>query len=108
MSITSSYGRVTLTGSLYPDGEIIEQAKVDSLGESPNAIAKLYQWQQGSPTMPGRWREIDRLLSCTIQRIGDTIVYDGTSEQLTAEVGLAEADAKVRWEYSTKECTTCS
>jgi hypothetical protein len=108
--MNSSYGpcEVHLFGSVYPEGEVIKKAKIDFLGESPNATARVYQWVDGSKMMPGRFRVFDTLGASTITSLSEDVFrVTGISQQMVEEVGLAEANAEVTWEVTVQGCESC-
>lgn len=109
-NMNSSYGpcEVRLYGSVYPEGEVIANGKIDFLGESPNATARLYQWIDGTGFMPGRFRVFDTIGAATVTNLTDDMFkIVGISQQMVEEVGLPEADATVTWEVLVQGCATC-
>lgn len=108
--MNSSYGpcEVRLFGSLYPEGETISKAKIDFLGESPNATARVYQWIPSDGPFPGRFRVFDTVAAATITNVTDQMFrVVGISQEMVDEVGLAPSDAEVTWEVTVFGCESC-
>ena len=109
--MNAQYGpcEVRIIGGLNSEDETLPKAKVTFLGESPNAIVRLYQFvpsaEHGSL---GRFRVIDTIGAATVSdHDDDGFTVSGVSQQLVEEVGLADSDATVIWEVKIKGCETC-
>jgi hypothetical protein len=109
--MNAQYGpcEVRIIGGLQAEDETLPKAKITFLGESPNAIVRLYQFIPASETSAvGRFRCIDTIGAATVSDQGDDgFTVTGVSQQLVEEVGLSDADATVIWEVKIKGCETC-
>lgn len=115
-----SYGpaRVEISGGQY-DTDVIAMAKIDLLGESPQASAQLYIFEPKQEAefdekgklitqeRDSRFRPIDRLTQAKITGDDRHFIIEGLSEQLMAEVGLDPTEALVRWDVIPKGCADC-
>lgn len=107
----SSYGPVDveLFGGLEPDGELVRKAKIDVLGEPPNATVRMYQWAS-NPTkgLPGRFRHFDTLTEAeVIDEHDGGFTVRGISDSGVTENGLPPADAVVTWKVTVRGCEDC-
>ncbi len=104
MTIISAIGPAALSAGTYSSDEQIKRAKVDVIGSSPNAKAKLYQWV---PAGLGGWEEVDRMTQATIDQRGEIVKFTGRSEMLITQMGLNPEDAEVSWTVTAKGCDGC-
>lgn len=106
--MNSSYGpcTVVLNDSVFPNGETIDKAKITTLGEPPNMMVKLYQWERGQFGVH-RFVEIDQMTNCTVQNTADGFIITGVSQQMVNEIGLDAADSLTTWIVDIKGCPTC-
>lgn len=84
---------VKVFSGLEPDGEEYRTCRLTFLGD------KVALWR----FFEGRWLQVDVLSSATT--VGDTVT--GVSKSLVQEVGLAPANAQVRWEIEEVGCRNC-
>ena len=101
----STIGPVTVEihGGIESDGDKITLAKLTSLGGSPHATVKLYQWRADQKN----FEEFDQLIECEIAETGRHITIKGQSTRLSEEVGLALNESTVRWEVDLTGCQEC-
>ena len=109
--MNAQYGpcEVRIIGGLQAEDETLPKAKLTFLGESPNALVRLYQFIPATDTSSvGRFRVIDTIGAATVTDLDDNgFTVTGVSQQLVEEVGLADKDATVIWEVRIKGCETC-
>lgn len=82
--------------------EEYKNAKVTTLGESPNAMFKLYQWEQGESFV-----EVDQLINATFTEKGDMLFVEGQSYKMNHELQLPPEQSRVRWEIKMYGCLGC-
>lgn len=104
MDTTLSPVTVAIYGGQPPDGDEISMAMVTSLGESPHATVKLFQYDFSRKQLV----EFDCLTECTVDETGNRIVVEGTSQWATEVNELPVSEANVRWVIDIKGCQSCN
>lgn len=101
----TTYGPVSVTfhGGL-DDDETMTLAKITTLGDSPNARIKLYQYD----AQTGQFHEFDTLIDAKVDEKPHRILAEGISERHREEVGLSPDESIIRWEIDTSaDCQGC-
>lgn len=100
MNATIGPCTVVLSGYVL-EREEIKMAKITTLGESPNATLKVYQWDGN------RHVEFDHLVDASVQNKGGSLIVEGTSRKMIEEIGLTPDNARVTWEVEVTGCEGC-
>lgn len=94
---------VTIHDGPNADIETLKRARLQILGESPEAAAVLSVWDQSAM----RYRRVDRVTNARITESHQRVTVVGVSDFLVETVRLRPKDAEIRWELDLKECQTC-
>lgn len=96
---------VQLFDTWMDDGHEMTMCKMTTLGEPPNAVVKLFEWN-GDQQSPG-FRDFDTLTDCKYHEVGAHVTITGISFRMMNELMLDRANAEVRWEVDIHGCEGC-